>query len=575
MKILKHISIKKPFYFYFSIFLFIFIVISLMEILSFKKVHLNEKKSQLKSQVEIAYRLIENYYNAYKKGKLSEREAKEKAKSAIRSLRFGNNYFWINNIEEPMPYLIVHPIMPQFERKFPDDPIFICVKRAEFGEKNIKFKEKKHILKVILQVVKEAEEGFIFYEWPKPLAKKDFNEKLFPKLSYVKLFKPWEWVIGTGIYINDVKAEMWKNINLLSFITILGFGALFLLLVFIINSFNRDINRIVEVIRKVREGNFGERIDIEREDKIREITKVLNEFIKDYEKIAWFEKIFYTSETPLFLVDKDFAFRDCNYSAVKLLNYSSREKFLLSSFSICDFSPPLQPDGRDSVEKAREMVRIAFNKGYNKFEWVCFKFSGEEITVEISLTPIIYKGEKLLYSVWRDLSEEKRLYLSSITDQLTQVYNRYYFRERLEEEIRRAERESEIFSLIMIDIDRFKRINDAFGHVVGDKVLVRMTELIKNRIRKTDVICRWGGEEFLILLPKTSVSKAVVVAEELRKNLSNMNIPEIDTHITASFGVVGYCPGDTVEILIERVDAMMYKAKSEGRNCVRSTDKCE
>lgn len=168
---------------------------------------------------------------------------------------------------------------------------------------------------------------------------------------------------------------------------------------------------------------------------------------------------------------------------------------------------------------------------------------------------------------------EEELRLLSVTDSLTNVYNRRYFMQKLQEEIERAKRSDREFSLIMLDIDRFKSINDKFGHNAGDLVLKNITELIKSRIRKTDTLARWGGEEFLLLLPDTPVKNAVRLAEELRDNLSRLNIPGIG-NVTASFGVAGYRAGDTIDALLQRADDSMYEAKAAGRNCVRRINEC-
>ncbi|WP_206707978.1 PAS domain S-box protein [Koleobacter methoxysyntrophicus] len=163
---------------------------------------------------------------------------------------------------------------------------------------------------------------------------------------------------------------------------------------------------------------------------------------------------------------------------------------------------------------------------------------------------------------------EEELRRLSITDVLTNAYNRRYFIQKLEEEIERSKRANRKFSLIMLDIDRFKSINDRFGHNAGDLVLRNTAKLIKNRTRKIDTLARWGGEEFVILLPDTTVKNAARLAEELRESLSRMDIPYVG-HVTASFGVAGYCPGDTVDTLVQRADNHMYEAKAAGRNCVR------
>jgi diguanylate cyclase (GGDEF)-like protein len=161
----------------------------------------------------------------------------------------------------------------------------------------------------------------------------------------------------------------------------------------------------------------------------------------------------------------------------------------------------------------------------------------------------------------------------ALTDSLTNAYNRRYFTQMLEREIEYAKRTGLTFSIIMVDLDHFKNVNDRFGHAAGDLVLKSLVNMIKQRIRKTDCIARWGGEEFLILLPNTPVDKGAYLAEELRKRLSRMIIPKVG-HVTASFGVTAYCEGDTIDTLVMRADSMMYKAKSFGRNCVRFTDEC-
>jgi len=172
------------------------------------------------------------------------------------------------------------------------------------------------------------------------------------------------------------------------------------------------------------------------------------------------------------------------------------------------------------------------------------------------------------------VSKEEQLRHLSVTDTLTNTYNRRYFVQKLEEEIERAKRLGSKFSLVMLDIDHFKKINDNFGHNAGDLALKSMTQMIKNRIRKIDVLARWGGEEFAILLPDTPVKNAVTLAEDLRKKLSQMDIPGVG-RVTASFGVAGYCPGDNVDSLVNKADNMMYEAKAVGRNCVRVAEECE
>jgi len=121
---------------------------------------------------------------------------------------------------------------------------------------------------------------------------------------------------------------------------------------------------------------------------------------------------------------------------------------------------------------------------------------------------------------------EKELYSLSITDPLTGIYNRRYFQEKLEEEIERVRRGGGVFSVVMFDIDHFKTINDQFGHQVGDTVLKTLVKIVKDRIRRIDILARWGGEEFVLLLPNTTLENAKGLAEELRRKIETLWIPK-------------------------------------------------
>lgn len=183
----------------------------------------------------------------------------------------------------------------------------------------------------------------------------------------------------------------------------------------------------------------------------------------------------------------------------------------------------------------------------------------------------INSNEYLHYMI--DITDQKETEMLlrnlSVTDFLTQYYNRRYFTEKLEREIDLARRAGRCFSVLMFDIDHFKNINDNYGHDVGDTVLVAVASLVRKRIRKVDIPCRWGGEEFMILLPETNLKNAHKLAEELRELISCQKIDE-KISVTASFGVTECQKTDTVLSIAKRADELMYKAKSLGRNRVVS-----
>lgn len=161
-------------------------------------------------------------------------------------------------------------------------------------------------------------------------------------------------------------------------------------------------------------------------------------------------------------------------------------------------------------------------------------------------------------------SELKKM---SVTDHLTGAYNRRYMDLRIDELIERQRRFHSEASLIALDIDHFKRINDEFGHSVGDGVLVKIVELINSRVRVLDVVCRSGGEEFVVILPDTPEGRARAVGEELRQSIGNS--PLLADHpVTVSCGVTGLVPGDSRDSWLHRCDQALYAAKRGGRNTV-------
>ncbi|PTB83636.1 hypothetical protein C9926_01840 [Sulfurovum lithotrophicum] len=155
-------------------------------------------------------------------------------------------------------------------------------------------------------------------------------------------------------------------------------------------------------------------------------------------------------------------------------------------------------------------------------------------------------------------------------DTLTQIYNRRYFETRLLDEIEKAKRYASDLSIIFIDIDNFKHVNDTKGHDTGDEILKIISKIFKENMRKTDIIARWGGEEFVILLPNTNAKEAVVIAEKLKHSLENST--EIKTILSyalnASFGVTENKESDDIDTIIKRADDAMYISKKNGKNRV-------
>jgi diguanylate cyclase (GGDEF)-like protein len=160
----------------------------------------------------------------------------------------------------------------------------------------------------------------------------------------------------------------------------------------------------------------------------------------------------------------------------------------------------------------------------------------------------------------------------AVTDGLTNLYNRSHIYQKLKEEIDKSNRYGNPFSIIMFDIDYFKAINDTYGHQVGDCVLAEVSQCIKKSIRKIDLPGRFGGEEFLVVLPQIDQEKAYITAERIRKNIESLhpNISGIPIDMTISGGVVSF-HGETALQLVEKADKLLYRAKKKGKNRIEKS----
>lgn len=154
-------------------------------------------------------------------------------------------------------------------------------------------------------------------------------------------------------------------------------------------------------------------------------------------------------------------------------------------------------------------------------------------------------------------------------DYLTGIYNRLMFNELLEAELQRARRYGSDLSLIMFDLDHFKRINDTYSHTMGDHVLKEVAQLVSDNIRAHDIFTRWGGEEFMVLIPKSNAEQTLILAEKLRSLCESCDFGN-GLRVTASFGITQFKVEDSSESFIGRADQALYLAKNNGRNRTES-----
>ena len=281
---------------------------------------------------------------------------------------------------------------------------------------------------------------------------------------------------------------------------------------------------------------------------------------------AMFETLFYGASDPILLLE-DGRFSACNDAILQLLRLDSRESVL--GKSPVDFSPEYQPDGEKSAQKAQLMMQICLRKGQHRFQWVHTKADGREFWSEISLTRVCIEDKQIIHVIWRDISEfknlEQALQTQVKTDNLTGLLNRRQLDAVLNEQKQLADSLHQPFGLLLIDVDFFKRINDDYGHAEGDRILIEMSNVLKQNLRTSDFIGRWGGEEFMVVMPSCSQSHLVEQAETLRQAVLSYDF-DLPSPITISLGSSLYRLHEPAKLAFIRADKGLYYSKERGRN---------
>lgn len=291
------------------------------------------------------------------------------------------------------------------------------------------------------------------------------------------------------------------------------------------------------------------------------------------------------------------------------LKYISKniERYLVDSSSIYDLFINLLDDidAEEFVNDLEYRIGLYRNKDkrysivYNMAKFKTYKMSSRVSEIEvhtkiyekngsldlviniIDISPYLKDSEKkdLLINKLREshkeledikinlLNQNNRLLEIASLDELTQTFNRYFFNKRLESELNRLERYQNPLSMIIFDIDNFKRINDTFGHQIGDNVLIKICSAVNSSIKEPDTFARWGGEEFVILMPNTTVHNAYKASLRLRNVINDLVHDEVGK-VTASFGVSQIREGENSEHWFDRLDSLLYRAKHKGKDCI-------
>ena len=268
-----------------------------------------------------------------------------------------------------------------------------------------------------------------------------------------------------------------------------------------------------------------------------------------------------SSDDLIYYKDSKLRYIGCNKSFENLLAKKESEIIGKNDFELFE-------EDLAKVFRREDFEVLDENNLITSNEWIIF--GHKRIFFQTKRIPFIYKNKKIgILGIARDITGlyeiQEKLKKQTYYDELTKIFNRKAYNERIQEKFDLFDRYDTNFTIAMYDLDNFKNINDTYGHDIGDKVLVEITNEVKSIIRKTDFLFRVGGEEFVIIFDKISLDESYDIAEKIRINISKMQIIE-NEKITISMGITQAIANDNPQSIYERVDKLMYQSKRNNKN---------
>ena len=521
------------------------------------------KKNELQKEIEAIFNLIEHEELVLQRIKNNlkentniekiEEENKNEILKWLASYKVGvNGYIFVNNLENKALIL---------DGKKLEIPM-------EYSSKSLYEKQ--------LDAIKNPNGGFLFYKFKKP----DTVEQ-FEKIAFVKEHKKYKWIIGTGTYIDDVEKELARKEAIFKNSIENQIKSLLLLFVFILMG----VYIITKKLSKYIKTNISN-LTISFEKAARENKKI------DTNNLTYKEFISLANNLNITLENKNLIEKELQ-DYINLVN----EHIIISSTDVngiitdvnnafCNISGYTK---EELVGKTHQIIRhpdtpeLFYKKMWDillsgkdwKGEIKNIDKNGRDYWVQAIIKPV-YKNNEIIgfTSLRTNITDKKYIEHLSITDELTKLYNRRFFNTKIEDEINRAKRENNYFSLLILDIDYFKEYNDTYGHQEGDVALEKVSFILKKYTnRSSDFAFRLGGEEFGIITTLDKI-KVIEFANHLKNEIENLKIEHkssiINNYLTISIGITSKKGTDisNSNILYKEADDELYKAKKNGRNCI-------
>lgn len=484
---------------------------------------------RVKQRVKHACRTAHSLYNQFH-GVLPEADVKAMIKSAIRPHIWndGQSFIWILDFDG------VFQLAPEYLKHLEGSSII------DFTDAN-----GREIIKEEIAIVKSSEEGFLWDTFTRP---GEAPNKQFEQLAYVKRFGHYDWYMGSGEYLDTATDEM--NQTLLDEISKIDQSNYDQLFVFNTKGtllLSADYPALV-----------GKNLSASK-------PQLPSNSAPLAFKYAWLDQISRSDSKQVYVknvANSDWIIGSILYDANVKSEISPTVLSLTEQFD-------LRIHNMKSVAVLSFVIAIiislflsvSVHKRLLSFRNKLAVKNDELANMNATLEEKVQERTQAL--------EQANAQLERVasTDSLTNIQNRYAFMNVIRAEVKRSDRYQSQFSLIMFDVDLFKNVNDNFGHDVGDEVLIKLTELVGSGLRDVDYFCRFGGEEFVVLMPYTPLKAASEMAERLRCLVAE-HVFETVGNLTISLGVVEQQQGETVEMVLKRADIALYDSKDNGRNQV-------
>ncbi|MFO0753232.1 MAG: bacteriohemerythrin [Thermodesulfovibrionales bacterium] len=286
MRILFNLRMKYKLFVSTTVAVACMIVLAAGLLISLKQTLLEDKKTMTRQVVEAAYGVIEHFYALSKEGKLPEDEAKAAAKAALASLRYsGKEYFWVNDDALPYPTMVMHPTIPALDGKVLDDQKFNCATSLQQGAEGpiVKTDGQKNLFQSFVEVAAgEKGQGYVTYRWQKPLPEGGVTAERYPKISFVKKFAPWKWIIGSGVYMDDIDAAFWSKARVLGIIIVLLVALLFFIGWYLGKVISSPLGELTGKVEQMAGGNLTVAIGYKGRDEAGVLAENMNHMVSAF-----------------------------------------------------------------------------------------------------------------------------------------------------------------------------------------------------------------------------------------------------------------------------------------------------